>query len=137
MTAVNDTESLYTRLGGRAAIEALVADFYGRAQEDRALGPVFAAHVEHWPAHIATVADFWSTQTGGPRLYRGGMGRHIRLGLQPEHFVQWLALWESTARSRFPEEVAAELITLARIVAMRLGEMIAGVDGIRLGGIKK
>jgi hemoglobin len=128
-----ETASLYDRLGGRSALDRLVAAFYGDAQNDPVLGPVFAAHVHDWPSHLVTVADFWSTQTGGPRLYRGGMGKHIRLGLRPEHFTRWLALWEQTVRSMFGEELAAELMTIARFVAERLQEMAAGIPALRVG----
>ncbi|HTI73116.1 MAG TPA: group III truncated hemoglobin, partial [Candidatus Limnocylindria bacterium] len=101
--------------------------------QDAVLGPVFAAHVDDWTSHIATVTDFWSTQSGGPRLYRGGMGRHIRLGLQPEHFSHWLALWQTTAQSRFPTELANEVVGLARLIAERLKEMVAGVPILKVG----
>ncbi len=127
------TASLYDRLGGRPALDRLVAAFYGDAQNDPVLGPVFATQVHDWPSHLVTVADFWSTQAGGPRLYRGGMGRHIRLGLQPEHFARWLALWEQTARSLFGDDLAAELMAIARLVAGRLQEMAAGFSGLRIG----
>ena len=125
--------SLYHRLGGRPALDRLVTAFYGDAQNDPVLGPVFAAQVHDWPSHLGTVADFWSTQTGGPPLYRGGMGKHIRLGLRPEHFDRWLALWERTASAQFGEGLAAELMAIARLVAARLQEMAAGFSGLRVG----
>ena len=128
-----ETASLYDRLGGRPALDQLVAAFYGDAQRDAVLGPVFAAHVHDWPSHLLTVADFWSTQTGGPPLYRGGMGRHLRLGLQTEHFSHWLELWERTATRLFGAELAAELMVIARRVAQRLQEMVAGVPALRVG----
>ena len=127
------TLSLYERLGGRPALDALVAAFYGDAQHDPVLGPVFGKHVHDWTSHLATVADFWSTQTGGPPLYRGGMGRHIRLGLRPEHFAGWLALWEKTVRRLFATDLADELMVIARFIAGRLEEMAAGVPALRVG----
>ncbi|HTH46351.1 MAG TPA: group III truncated hemoglobin [Candidatus Limnocylindria bacterium] len=125
--------SLYDRLGGRPALDRLVAAFYGEAQNDPVLGSVFAAQIHDWPSHLVTVADFWSTQTGGPPLYCGGMGKHIRLGLRPEHFSRWLALWEQTAAALFGAGLATELIALARVVATRLQEMAAGFSGLRVG----
>ena len=127
------TLSLYERLGGRPALDALVTAFYGDAQHDPVLGPVFAAHVHDWTSHLATVADFWSTQTGGPPHYRGGMGRHIRLGLRPEHFASWLALWEKTVCRFLAADLAAELMVIARFIAGRLEEMAAGVPALRVG----
>ncbi len=115
--------TLFDRLGGRAVLERLVTTFYQRAQADEVLGPVFARAVHDWPSHIETVTNFWSTQTGGPLLYRGGMGRHIRLGLQPEHFGSWLALWEQNALSEVGPELAADLMVIGRAFAERLQQM--------------
>ena len=115
--------SLFDRLGGRGVIERLVASFYRRAQLDDLLGPVFAREVHDWPSHIETVSNFWSTQTGGPPLYPGGMGKHLRLGLSPEHFVRWLALWEANARAEVGDELAAELKEIGQIFAERLQQM--------------
>ena len=131
--SMESDQTLFARMGGRPAIDGLVIDFYRRAHQHPILGPVFTAHVTDWPSHLATVADFWSTQTGGPRLYRGGMGRHIRLGLRPEHFLEWLTLWESTVRSRFPEEIALDLMVIAKVIAGRLQEMVDGVEQLRVG----
>jgi hemoglobin len=126
-------ESLYLRLGARPAIDRLVAEFYGQARLDPMLGPVFAAQVHDWPSHMVTVAEFWTTQTGGPRLYRGGMGKHIRLGLQPQHFAHWLGLWQNITLALFGQILSAELTSLARVVAERLQEMAAGAAGPRIG----
>jgi len=121
--AVMVSGTLFERLGGRTVIERLVTSFYEHAQRDPVLGPVFAAQVHDWPSHIQTVSHFWSTQTGGPPLYRGGMGKHIRLGLQPEHFQRWLALWEENAIREVGPESAAELKAIGQIFAQRLQEM--------------
>jgi hemoglobin len=125
---------LFDRLGGRAGLEALLADFYQQAQLDPVIGPVFQKHVHDWPSHVATVTDFWSTQTGGPLAYRGGMGRHLRLGLEPQHFEAWLALWQRVTRQRFDAESAEQLLEIARLVAGRLIEMAAGIHGVRITG---
>lgn len=127
--------SLFERLGGRAELERVVTTFYQRAQADPVLGPVFAREVHDWPSHVETVTNFWSTQTGGPLLYRGGMGKHIRLGLQPEHFAGWLALWEENARVEVGAELAAELMVIGRAFAERLQAMarppVVGPSGFR------
>ena len=115
--------SLFDRVGGRPILEQLVTTFYDRAQQDPVLGPIFAAEVCDWPEHIQTVTNFWSTQTGGPPLYRGGMGKHLRLGLQAEHFARWLALWEENARREMGPEIAAEFAVIGRVFAERLKEM--------------
>jgi len=124
--------TLYERIGGRAGLESLLAAFYSDAQRDPVLGPVFSHHVQDWPSHLVTVTDFWSTQTGGPPLYRGGMGRHLRLGLEARHFEHWLKLWTRVTHERLPPDCALELVQIARGVAARLEEMAAGVYGMRI-----
>ena len=124
--------NLFARVGGRPGLEALLVDFYDQAQRDPVIGPVFQKHVQDWPSHLATVTDFWSTQTGGPLLYRGGMGRHLRLGLAPQHFEQWLKLWQRVTRERFDAETADRLLEIARLVADRLAEMAGGTHGVRV-----
>ena len=115
--------TLYERLGGRVTLERVVTSFYQRAQADPLLGPVFAHEVAEWPAHIETVTHFWSTQTGGPPLYRGGMGKHLRLGLRPEHFSRWLELWLENATQEVGPELAQELTAIGQAFAARLQNM--------------
>lgn len=122
---------LYDRIGGRDGIRNLLTVFYAACGEDPVVGPVFNAAISDWEHHIDHVADFWSTQTGGPALYPGGMGRHIRLGLGPEHFAAWLAIWERVCRERCASREAEEMIRIARLFAARLKEM-TGNSGVRL-----
>lgn len=123
---------LFQKLGGREGLKTLITRFYDRAQQDPLLGPVFARHVHDWPSHIETVTDFWSTQVGGPALYRGGMGKHLMLGLAPEHFERWLELWNANAREQVDGECADALLAIGRSFAARLMQMQAGA-GIRIG----
>ena len=114
--------TLYERLGGRAKLDVLVRNFYASLQIHPVLGPVFAAHVENWPAHYARLTEFWSLQTGGPSQYRGRLLRtHAALGLRPEHFDMWLAQWRQSCRLHFEEPEAAEMIALAEGLAGRMG----------------
>lgn len=123
--------SLYTRLGGRERIKSLLTKFYALAGEDPVVGPIFNTTIHDWSHHIEHVTDFWSTQTGGPALYPGGMGRHIRLGLEPEHFIAWLALWEKTCRAELAPREADDMVSIAKTFASRLREM-TGANGVRL-----
>ena len=123
MSATEST--LYDRLGGRDGLRHLVSRFYGLAQQDPLLGPVFGAHVHDWDSHVETVVNFWSNHTGGPALYRGGMGRHLQLGLQPEHFDRWLALWRKNAVECVGEACASELQEIAQHIAGNLKAMAA------------
>ena len=132
-TVASVVSALFEQLGGREGIRSLVIRFYDLAQGDEILGPVFSRHVHDWPSHYETVTDFWSTQTGGPALYRGGMGKHLMLGLTPAHFDRWLHLWVGNAREVHGDVLAAQLETIGRIFALRLIQM-QGNAGIRIGG---
>ncbi len=123
---------LYERLGGRAGLERLLARFYERAHQDALLGPIFAAQIHDWDAHLQTVANFWSNHTGGPVCYRGGMGKHLRLGLAPEHFERWLGLWEQNARAETDADTANELLVIARQIARNLMAMASQVSALRI-----
>ncbi|MGC8469450.1 MAG: hypothetical protein ACP5NI_06035, partial [Acetobacteraceae bacterium] len=46
-----------------ALIERMVRAFYGGAREDALLGPIFAAHLGDWEAHIERLCRFWSSVT--------------------------------------------------------------------------
>lgn len=42
----------------RTEILRLVRAFYARVRQDETLGPIFAAHVEDWPAHEEKITRF-------------------------------------------------------------------------------
>ena len=58
--------TLFARLGGRAPLLQLLKYFYADVRQHAEIGPIFAAHIEDWPAHLEKIADFWSGVTGGP-----------------------------------------------------------------------
>ena len=85
-------------LPDEAGIARLVHAFYARARTDWLLGPVFAAAVEDWDAHLDTLVRFWCSVLLRAGSYRGNpMAAHFNRGIHTEHFVQWLALWRETA----------------------------------------
>jgi len=101
-----------------AMIERLVRRFYARAGADDLLGPIFAAHVADWEAHIARMCAFWSSVALMTGHYHGQpMQAHMPLALAPEHFDRWLGLFEETARETCPPEAAAHFIDRARRIA--------------------
>ena len=53
-------------------VAAVVAAFYAKARRDEVIGPVFNRVVaaDHWPEHIQTITDFWSSMLLGTRRYR-------------------------------------------------------------------
>lgn len=51
------------------------------------------------------------------------MGRHVRLGLDLDHFAAWLRIWEANCRAELPEREAGEMIAIAHLFAERLKVM--------------
>jgi len=121
---MNNSASLYQRLGGHAGILKFLKPFYIDVRQHAVLGPIFSAHIQDWPAHLDKITEFWALQTGGESRYRGGFaGAHMSLGLQPEHFQHWLGLWEwNNARQLAPRE-ADEMNARAQEFGRRLFTM--------------
>jgi hemoglobin len=127
MAAATDSKaSLFTRLGGRTRLMHLLRHFYADVRQHHEIGPIFQAHVTHWPAHLEKIADFWSGATGGPPSYAGPMPqRHFPLGLKEAHFEAWLALWRRHCRAHLAAAEAEEMIRLAEMIGARLRMLVA------------
>jgi hemoglobin len=96
-------------------VTRMVHAFYARVRADPLLGPVFAAHVDDWPVHLAHLVDFWSAMLRGTRRFSGApVQRHNALpGLDAAMFERWLALFAATtaelgnrAMQRLADEMA-------------------------------
>jgi hemoglobin len=110
-----------------AQISALVDAFYTKVRQDPEIGPIFNAVVDDWPHHLALLKDFWSTVLLATGRYKGNpMMRHFQLGLDPQHFDRWLALFAETAREVFPPDSAALVIEKSHRIAQGLQQIIAG-----------
>lgn len=118
-------------VGGEAALRAVLADFYARAALDPLLGPVFAAHVRDWPAHLEHVTAFWVTLLGGLEpgdapAWRGNLNTvHAGLGIRGEHLARWLLLFGEAARAHLTPDAAELLSTRAAAMGTRLGTQAA------------
>jgi hemoglobin len=124
---VNEATSLYERLGGHEGILKLVKPFYADVRQHAVLGPIFNANIRDWNAHMEKIAEFWALQSGGKSKYGGGFaGAHMSLGLRPEHFQNWLALWEFNNARQLPSREAAEMNELAHRMAGRLMKVTQG-----------
>lgn len=132
-----ESKPLYERLGGHIGILKLIKPFYADVRQHAVLGPIFNAQITDWPAHLEKITEFWSRQTGGPSRYGGGFGSaHLPLDLKPEHFEQWLRLWEfNNARHLAPRE-AEEMTGLAHQLARRLFAITQGRTALTIGGTK-
>lgn len=120
-TAAGSALPLFERFGGRGPLMILLRHFYADLRQHSVLGPIFNDRIKDWPAHLETIADFWTRVTGGPALYGGAMvARHIPLQLEAPHFEIWLGLWEHHCRAWLSSETAVEMVALARQIAPRL-----------------
>jgi hemoglobin len=111
-------------------IERLVRAFYARVQDDSLLGPVFAARIADWDAHITKLCAFWSSVALMTGRYHGQpMQSHIELPVAAEHFDRWIAIFEATANELCPPEAASHFIDRARRIADSFELGIAGRQG--------
>ncbi|HWX51089.1 MAG TPA: group III truncated hemoglobin [Roseomonas sp.] len=103
-----------------AVLERLVRSFYATARRDPVIGPLFAG-IEDWERHVAKIHDFWSSVALKTGRYHGQpMAAHAPLGLRPEHFARWLALFGQTAREICTAEAAEYLLERAQRIASSL-----------------
>jgi hemoglobin len=105
-------------LDPEAAIMACVRSFYGEAQQDPALGSIFAAKVHDWEVHYKTVANFWSRALLGTERYSGHpFPLHFNLPVEPAHFDRWLALFAIATKTHLPPELAEKAMAKANHMA--------------------
>ncbi len=102
-----------------AMMENLVREFYSRGRKDPLLGPIFEEKLAgQWEEHIAKLTDFWSQIGLRTGRYSGRpLPAHMTLGLEPQHFSAWLALFGATARDVLPPDGAAFFIARAHRIA--------------------
>ena len=123
-----------------AMIRLVVDRFYADARRDPVIGPVFNRVIapEAWPAHLDTIADFWSSMLLGTGRYFGRpMPKHMAIPeLSDDHFRRWLALFRRTVEDVCPPDIAALFVERSeRIgnsfrmnIAMRRGEDITNMS---------
>ena len=113
-----------TDITTRDDIKTMVDAFYEKVKANPVLQPKFA-HVD-CPHHLPIMYDFWSSMLLGDRSYAGNpFQKHIPLGLNAQHFGQWLQLFHETVREHFEGPVATEVLSRA--------DSIAGLFQHRLG----
>jgi hemoglobin len=90
-------------------IEEVVETFYARVRRDEVLGPIFNAHVDDWPEHLAKLKDFWSSVLLMTGRFKGQpMAVHAALpDIGRAHFERWLAMFGETVGEVCPPEAAA------------------------------
>ncbi|OAB54932.1 preprotein translocase subunit TatC [Phormidium willei BDU 130791] len=116
-----------------AMIARLVHAFYARVRADRLLGPVFAARIDDWDAHLERMCAFWSSVALITGRYQGRpMPAHARLPVDARHFDRWLTLFAETARETCPLAAAAHFVERAETIARSLELGVAVQSGVVL-----
>jgi len=117
MTSQSPTTSLYDRLGGEAALVAVMERFYDKVLRDPLVSGFFAGM--DMAAQQVKGAAFLATVMDGPDIYRGRDMReaHARLvarGMNDEHFDAIMGHLAATlADLGVPPDDAAEALALA------------------------
>ncbi|HEX8817786.1 MAG TPA: group 1 truncated hemoglobin [Terriglobales bacterium] len=79
-------KSLFEKLGGTKAIEAVVDAFYKRVLADPELKPFFAKTNMNW-LRMRQV-QFFTQSLGGPAIYKGKdmKAAHVKMAIEHKHF---------------------------------------------------
>lgn len=102
-------------------ISTLLDLFYARVRADPELGPVFARAIgeNEWPAHMATIQDFWSAVMLKSGRYKGNpfqVHKEVE-GISPQLFGRWLALFDASCRETLPPDLAEAMQSRAIQIA--------------------
>ena len=105
-----------------ADIKRLVDSFYEKVLVDPQIGHIFTDVAQNLAQHMPKLYAFWNSVILGSGSYNGNPMRvhidlHQRTPLEPEHFQQWLKLWESTIHEMFEGPKAAQTIQKAKNIA--------------------
>ncbi|WP_274943775.1 group III truncated hemoglobin [Govanella unica] len=113
-----------------ALIDRVVRTFYASVQTDPQLGPIFAARITNWDAHLNRMCAFWSSVLLMSGRYHGQpMQLHQGLPVDARHFDRWLELFAQTARSICPPVAAEQFVSRAERIAESLELGIAASRG--------
>lgn len=108
----------------RKDIEILIAKFYTKALKDDKIGYLFTEVAQiNLEAHLPLLVDFWENILLHPNGYkRNVLQQHLNLhqqsALEPEHFNQWLFLFERTVNELFSGATAQKAINRANSIAL-------------------
>jgi len=122
-------QTLFERIGGMEKLHPFLWQFYADVRQHQIIGPIFNARIQNWPEHVAKIAEFWARATGGPSKYAGQMPlKHLSLGLAPEHFSAWLALWDWNCKRHLAPAEALEMSELAHGIGRRLRQIVGASE---------
>lgn len=119
-------------------IDRVVARFYERVRAHSMLVPVFAVHVDDWPAHEAKVARFWKNAILRKPGYDGSpMQVHRAAGnVRPGMFSAWLAEFDKVLRAELDPAQAEGWSALAHRIGRSLRQGVVERETFA-GGIPK
>jgi hemoglobin len=122
----------------RPEIERVVTAFYAAVRAHPGLAPVFAVHVDDWPAHEAKVADFWANAILHERSYDGSpMSAHVQArNVRPGMFSTWLDLFDSVLKAELRPDQAAAWSALAHRIGRSLRAGVVERETLA-GGVPK
>lgn len=111
-------------------ISLLVDAFYTRIRADEILGPIFAAKISNWDAHLPKMKAFWSSVALNSGNYSGRpVPVHLKLknDVEPENFTLWLELFRQTLEDTAPsKEVVPYFMERAERIAKSLQLVMFG-----------
>ncbi|MCC3156551.1 group III truncated hemoglobin [Hymenobacter sp. 15J16-1T3B] len=114
--------SALTDITREADVKTLVDTFCEKVNQDEVLSPAFNAVARvHWPHHLFTLYNFWSTALFGPKSGRGqASSSDLGLPLEGPKFRRWLTLFDAAVQENFAGPKAEE----ARHKALNLGALL-------------
>jgi hemoglobin len=104
-------QTIFDQIGGYAALEVVVSEFYDRVLDDEELSHFFTG------TNIARLkgkqVEYFAAALGGPEPYRGASMRDVHLGkgITPHHFgLVAEHLSNCLTAAKVPAEVVAQII---------------------------
>lgn len=122
----------------REDITRVVLRFYESVRAHPMMGPVFAAHVEDWPAHERQEVAFWAAtilHEPGPSLNLAAT--HVAAGnVRPGMFSAWLDLFDEALAAELSPDQAAAWSALAHRIGRTLRASVVERETLP-GGVPK
>lgn len=100
-------------------IVLMVNSFYDKVNNNELLSYVFNDFAKlDWDAHLPIMYRFWNTLIFGTQTYKGNpFAKHVPLPVKPEHFTQWIALFDENMDELFSGDVAESTKLRAKSIA--------------------
>ncbi|GAB3829877.1 group III truncated hemoglobin [Hymenobacter jeollabukensis] len=118
----NAPASALTDITREADVKTLVDTFCEKVNQDEVLSPAFNAVARvHWPHHLFTLYNFWSTALFGPKTGRqSAASSDLGLPLEGPNCRRWQNLFDAAVRENFAGPKAEE----ARHKVLNLGALL-------------